>query len=81
MYTAADFSLPFGDTAGGLRDTVSYTSRQFHTHKHMWAAVLQSMQHFSRKSAAVNISPLHTKNYVYFHLESFSLSMNFPRKN
>ena len=28
------FFLPFGDTAGGLRDTVSYTSRQLHTRKH-----------------------------------------------
>lgn len=68
------FSLPFRDTAGGLRDTVSYTRRQSHTHKHKHnhlncSTLHQSIQRFSRKRISVNISPLHTNNCVYFHLE------------
>lgn len=82
MYAAADFPQPFGDAAGGLGDTVSYTSRQPHTHTHAHvscSAPNQNMQHFSRKSTAGNFLLLHTKNYVYFPPVS-ACQWNSPEK-
>lgn len=46
------------------------TATHTHTQTHMsCSAPNQSMLHFSRRSTAVNILRLHTKNCVYFHLE------------